>query len=60
MLGSLGSDDEEYLKVYGYLYRSGVLSPLMWVVISMVTRLIALLITAHEPPSRHGDGPGNC
>ena len=38
MLGSLGSDDEEYLKVHGYLYRSGVLSPLMWVVISMVTR----------------------
>ena len=31
--------------------RSGVISPLTWV-ISIVTLLITLLITTHEPPSR--------
>ena len=30
---------------------SGVISPLIWV-ISIVTLLITLLITTHEPPSR--------
>ena len=30
---------------------SGVRSPLVWV-ITIVTRLITLLITTHEPPSR--------
>ena len=32
---------------------SGVIGPLIWV-ISIVTRLINLLITTHEPPSRGG------
>ena len=30
---------------------SGVISPLIWVM-SIVTLLISLLITTHEPPSR--------
>ena len=30
---------------------SGVISPLIWV-ISVLTLLIALLISAHEPPSK--------
>ena len=34
-----------------WLVISGVISPLMWL-ISIVTLLITLLITTHEPPSR--------
>ena len=37
---------------------SGVISPLVWV-ISMVTLLITLLITTHEPPSMDLRGLNN-
>ena len=37
------------MEVHGVVI-SGVISPLIWV-ISIVTLLIALLITTHEPPS---------
>ena len=36
-----------YLEVRGYLYVSGVISPLVWV-ITIVILLITLLITTHE------------
>ena len=39
-----------YLEVEGVVI-SGVRSPLIWL-ISIVTLLITLLITTHEPPSR--------
>ena len=35
----------------GSYYISGVISPLRWVT-DIVTLLITLLITTHEPPSR--------
>ena len=40
------------LLVYRESQLSGVISPLIWV-ISIVTLLITLLITTHEPPSSH-------
>ena len=42
--------------------RSGVISPLIWVM-TIVTLLITPLITSHEPPSRLKKGPlylGDC
>ena len=38
------------LEVHGQLYISGVISPLIWVII-IGSLLITPLITTHEPPS---------
>ena len=47
-----GSFSRVYEGLLGgsWLVIGGVISPLMWL-ISIVTLLITLLITAHEPPS---------